>query len=683
MKNRVYTILSVLCVILNSQSQVSFTTAGSYNVGIIPQSMTKGDFNGDGNTDLATANKGADNISVLLGNGIGGFSSIINYSVVSNPQSITTGDFNSDGDADLAVANFGTNDISILLGSGTGNFAAAVNYPSVTNPFSIITSDFNSDGNADLATTNYITNNISILFGNGAGSFGAPTNYAVGTNPIDLVSTDFNSDGKLDIAVTNNNSNSVSVLLGSSTGTFAAAVNYTVGSNPFCLTISDFNADGKADLAVANNNSNNISILLGNGLGAFAPSVNYIVGTSPRSITKADFNNDGSIDLAICNTGSSNISVLLGNGSGAFASAINFTIATAPYFLTVADYNGDGKVDIASTIFKNVGPVTNVTILLNITNTCPSSVLSISSQTNISCNGNNNGAASILATGGSGYTYTWSPSGGNASTAVGLSAGVYSCAVTNSCGTIATKTVLITQPTPLVLTAIANNITTCLGNTNTLTANGSGGSGAITYTWVSGPTNNVYVVSPIALTIYTVNISDANGCVKSQTLAVNVKAKPTVLATTNSSIICVGQTATLTASGANTYTWNNSANTSATAVSPTITTTYTVTGTDASGCSNTAIITQNVSLCIGLQTLLENQNSIIVFYPNPSNGLFTIELTANAKIIITNVLGQEFINNTFEAGNHIMSLNNISSGTYFLKVITANNQTTKRLLISR
>ena len=87
----------------------SFVPATNFTVGISPRSVTVGDFNGDGKSDLATANRTNDNVSVLLGTGTGSFGTATNFAVGSSPYSVTVGDFNGDGKSDLATANLSSN----------------------------------------------------------------------------------------------------------------------------------------------------------------------------------------------------------------------------------------------------------------------------------------------------------------------------------------------------------------------------------------------------------------------------------------------------------------------------------------------------------------------------------------------------------------------------------------------
>jgi surface protein len=217
----------------------------------------------------------------------------------------------------------------------------------------------------------------------------------------------------------------------------------------------------------------------------------------------------------------------------------------------------------------------------------------------------------------------------------------------------------------LLPTISVNFETICIGQSFTMTPGG-----ADTYTYSSGDA----VVTPTANATYTVYGTAANGCDNFATSSVTVNALPTIIATTNNTLLCVGQTATLTVSGtATSYTWSTTENTNYIAVTPTVQTTYTVDGTDANGCSNTTTITQDASLCTGIVTLLNNNISSNV-YPNPSNGLLIVQLTTVAKVTLTNALGQVLISETFEAGKHSLDFTNESTGVYFVKVIENNKQ---------
>src|SRR4029079_884801 len=101
----------------------TFQQAVNYAVGSAPWSLVAGDFNGDGWLDLATANHGSNDVSMLFGNGDGTFQSPRTYAVASSPWALVVGDFNGDGKSDLAVASSSDNadpDVTMWLGNGDG-----------------------------------------------------------------------------------------------------------------------------------------------------------------------------------------------------------------------------------------------------------------------------------------------------------------------------------------------------------------------------------------------------------------------------------------------------------------------------------------------------------------------------------------------------------------------------------
>lgn len=299
--------------------------------------------------DVAGANPNNNNTPIFLGNGAGGFAPATSFAVGSYPQSVAKGDFNGDGKLDLAVANSSSNNVSVLSGNGSGGFGPATNFAVGNYPISVVTGDFNRDGRPDLAVANYAGNNVSVLLANAAGGFAAPANFAVGANPRSVVIGDFNGDGKLDLAVANTNSNNVSILLGNGTGGFSPATVFAVGQSPFSVVAGDFNRDGKLDLAVANYASHSVSILFGNGAGSFAPASNVGLGNnqSPLSMAVGDFNGDGKLDLVTANALFGNVEVLIGNGTGAFSATFN-SMQLGLTSVVTADFNNDGKLDLAT-----------------------------------------------------------------------------------------------------------------------------------------------------------------------------------------------------------------------------------------------------------------------------------------------------------------------------------------------
>jgi hypothetical protein len=270
-----------------------------------------------------------------------------------------------------------------------------------------------------------------------------------------------------------------------------------------------------------------------------------------------------------------------------------------------------------------------------------------------------NGASTYTVSGGS---YTVSPTVNTTYTVTGTSAQ----------GCINSTVSAVSVQTSLTMT-IAGSNTVCSGQVLNLTANG-----ATTYNWNTGATSSTIAPTPTVNTTYSVS-GVSGACTGSASIAVTVNALPVVSAVTSSSAICTGNSVTLSGTGATTYTWSNGAQTSTVVVSPTVTTVYTLTGKNTAGCANTATVTQVVNLCTGIENPGGNTFSINV-YPNPSTGLFTLELYANAKISVLDVLGKVIYTSALADGTHVIDLNDQAAGLYILKVSINGNEQNTRLI---
>jgi hypothetical protein len=327
----------------------------SFDAGTQPVAIVKADFNADGKPDVAAANNFSSEVSFLAGDGNGGFSAPVTFSVPEHPVAIATADFNKDGRADLAVAGYtdiqGSGSVSVLLGNGSGGFGAPVSFTVGQGPSSIVTGDFNNDGKTDLAVGIQLTDTVSVVFGDGLGGFSGAISINSGGTPRALAAADLNGDGKLDL-VAANGSNNVSVFLNNGAGGFGSATNFTVGADHGAIAVGDFNGDHKLDLVVANQSSTtlqgSVSVLLGDGAGGFGAPANYDVGVSPRGIVVADFDRDGKADLAVANYFSHNVSILIGDGAGHFTTGVGYIAGRGPESLAAGDFNLDGKIDLAT-----------------------------------------------------------------------------------------------------------------------------------------------------------------------------------------------------------------------------------------------------------------------------------------------------------------------------------------------
>jgi len=281
--------------ILLGDGKGNFNLASSAATGWVPWSTAVGDFNGDGELDLAVGNLDGDSVSILVGDGTGNFNLASSLATGWHPSGVAVGDFNGDGKLDLAVANNGGT-VSILLGDGTGNFNLASS-PAVKSAGSVAVGDFNEDGKLDLAVTSATGTSVSVLLGDGAGNFTLTSRSRTGSYPASVAVADFDGDGKPDLAVVNMYSDSVAVLLGDGTGNFTLTSRPATGIQPYSVTVGDFNGDGRPDLAVANGGDDTVSVLLGDGTGNFKLASSAVAGG--WSVATGDFNGDGKLDMAV------------------------------------------------------------------------------------------------------------------------------------------------------------------------------------------------------------------------------------------------------------------------------------------------------------------------------------------------------------------------------------------------
>src|SRR5512132_2282183 len=290
---------------------VTFTGPTSFAVGDGPNSVAVGDFNGDGDPDLAVVNEFDGRVSVLLGGAGGSFSAATNITTGGYPFAVAVGDFNGDGDPDLAVADAFDGLISVLLGSTGGSFTGPTNFPAGSFPASVAVGNFDGDGDPDLAVTDEIAGEILVLRGTTGGGFTAPTTVGTATGPFSVAVGDFNGDSDPDLAVADQSPGEIMVLLGSTGGTFSGPTILTTDSGVSAVAVADFNRDGDPDLAVTNVNLSRVSVLLGSTGGTFTAPTNFAVGSTQTSVVAADFNGDGKPDLAATKFNTDNVAVLL------------------------------------------------------------------------------------------------------------------------------------------------------------------------------------------------------------------------------------------------------------------------------------------------------------------------------------------------------------------------------------
>lgn len=276
------------------------------------------------------------------------------------------------------------------------------------------------------------------------------------------------------------------------------------------------------------------------------------------------------------------------------------------------------------------------------------------------------------------YTISVSPAGGTflngTSFWIGSLSGIFSPSLqsvgvktftyANAVGTCIAKSSGSFVINPLPILHISGNTLFCEGQSTTLLANG-----ADTYSWSHGSTNPYTTLSPSVVTSYTLEGSSlSTNCSASTIITLSVVPYPQ-LSVNGNTLLCPGESATLTAMGAYFYNWDNGSTSYMTVVTPSTNTTYSLTGTTSlASCSSTQAITVSTSDCnfVGLKEL--NLNDLISVYPNPANVKITIACKKDVSITLLDGLGKIILQEKINEGTHTLDVSNYSSGIYFLKI---------------
>ena len=453
-------------------------------------------------------------------------------------------------------------------------------------------------------------------------------NFTIGTTNT-LVASTF----KTDLLCNGGNTGSAGVIASGAPGPFTYVWSPSVSATDTAVNLSAGN------YSVTITSSNGCSIVK-----------NFTI-TEPSAI-----NITPSQTNVTCNGGSNGAaSVTVTGGTG------TYTYAWSPSGGTAATANGLS----AGTYTVTVKDAYLCTKTQSFTIAEPDALTPSVSQTDVSCNGGSNGSATVSVTGGTGtYSYQWSPSGGTAATATGLSAGTYTVLIKDSNLCETTATVTIAEPALLTATIDKTDVLCYQANNGTATVIPSGGTGTYTYSW-SPSGGTAATATGLSPNTYSVTVTDANGCFITETVQIT---EPTALSATNTqtNVSCKGGnngTASVVASGGTgnySYLWAPSGGTAATATGLTAGT-YTVTVTDENACSvtNTIVITEPDALTL-TSTLTE------VSCYNGDNGSATVNVTGGTG---------SYTYSWSPSGGTAATATGLTAGTYTVTVTDDNSCT--------
>jgi hypothetical protein len=358
----------IACLVLPVSAGAVTFSRGDVTVGTHPTSIAVGDFNGSA-PDLAVANEGSDNVSILLDNGFGQFTAGTPVPVGGAPSSVVTGNFNADALTDLAVASLGDDNIAIKLGDGTGGFSGTGTVSTGTNsdPRAIATGDFNNDGMADLVSANQGSSTVSIHLGDGMGDFSPDTTPCVSLctaaeNPVGIAVGKFDDipagtvDTTLDVVVASQTDDQVLVLFGdgageiNGSGTTYTAMTSMTDPNPSGLAIGSLNpgANSEPDLLVANQSPDQVWPGYGIiGGGGFSYGGVLDTGADPVAVAFGDLDGDGDPDGISANKGGNSATSILSDGNGGTVVDTSTPVGSSPRALATGAFDADARDDVA------------------------------------------------------------------------------------------------------------------------------------------------------------------------------------------------------------------------------------------------------------------------------------------------------------------------------------------------
>jgi hypothetical protein len=374
-----------------------FSTDRTFDAGPGPVGIVDGNFDGDRNVDLVTANRFGDastgDVSCLAGNGDGTFDAPEQQDLTTSAYAIERADFDGDGNLDVVLTDpdSGPASVAVLLGNGDCTFAEedteASGGTGGFEPFDLAVADFDRDGSPDVAVTNQESSNVRIFLNDGTGDLTATDTVqtGAGSGPTGIDAGNFDGDRDADLAVALSGTGEVTILENQSGGT-----NFDQGSTfdmsredtvPVALEVGQFNGGG-LDVATGNadGDADNdfVGVALGRGNGNFnAPRFYSSGGDSPFSLALGNFNLQRGTDIAAANQFANapsdadrgNVGVLSNRGDGTFVGPDTFDTGDGPNDVTAGRFNGDTRPDLATANFGDDDPntVDSVSVLRNTT----------------------------------------------------------------------------------------------------------------------------------------------------------------------------------------------------------------------------------------------------------------------------------------------------------------------------
>ncbi len=329
-----------------------------------PAAIVAADFNGDGLSDLATANPASGTISVLMSADASHFAAPYRVPVgsaeTSQPRMLVAGLLDGDGTVDLAVADADFTDRAVRarLGAGDGTFYGelASELPGGVEPLTMAVGTLDGDSIPDLVMVDPLSGVLHLFRGLGNGGFrigAAIADAARMPRPTAVAVADFDRSGRDDLAVADGG-NTVSIWLTAADGTlrYAQTIVFRPGSIPVSMSAVDLNSDSALDLLVATTGTwSGVSVALNSSASQDAvfssPLPSVAAGPGLSAMGSADFNRDGYWDTVVVDQTEDTVTTYFNDGAGVLVRSETYRVGVTPEAVAIGDFNGDGWPDLA------------------------------------------------------------------------------------------------------------------------------------------------------------------------------------------------------------------------------------------------------------------------------------------------------------------------------------------------
>lgn len=304
----------------------------------------------DGSPDLLATVGGT--VTVLRGDGTGGFEILEGVDAGEHPVDLAPGDLDGDGWLDLVVPNHETTYVTLLFGGPDGftpDRRQRLDVDVSPHLHAAAVGDVDEDGHLDMVVDDRDRERLRLYLGQGDGTFEAGEPIPVGGDPYrGMTLADVDGDAHLDIVTPN--PRNVAIQLGDGTGGFSAGPR--LDSNdvpPFNTTTGDFDGDGIQDLAAGSGEGpGRVVVWLGSGGGEFtrSPGSPYAIAEGPTRLSTGEVDGDGVDDVLVTSYVEDEIAVLHGGREGLRVTRIE--LEDSPWGAAAGDVNGDGRTDLAT-----------------------------------------------------------------------------------------------------------------------------------------------------------------------------------------------------------------------------------------------------------------------------------------------------------------------------------------------